>query len=86
MMSNLYQLIPGAEHWPRFVRNLSEQFEARVTMAEILPSPSMFLAAWQGSMMPVVVAHGEGRMEPRTASADECCGWARLPALRRRGG
>ncbi len=69
MMSNLYQLVPGAEHWPRFVRNLSEQFEARVVMAEILPSPSLFLEGMAGSAMPVVVAHGEGRMEPRDLPA-----------------
>ena len=43
MMSNLYQMIPGAAHWPRFVRNKSEQFEARVVMAEILDSASLFL-------------------------------------------
>ncbi len=69
MMSNLYRLIPGAEHWPRFVRNRSEQFEARVTMAEVLPTASIFLDSMQGSMMPVVVAHGEGRVEARDADA-----------------
>ncbi len=71
MMSSLYQLVPGAEHWPRFVRNLSEQFEARVVMAEILPSASIFLDGMAGSMMPVVVAHGEGRIEARATSAAE---------------
>jgi len=70
MMSNLYQMIPGAAHWPRFVRNKSEQFEARVVMAEILDSASLFFDAMQGSMMPVVVAHGEGRIETRDCSAD----------------
>jgi phosphoribosylformylglycinamidine synthase len=69
MMSNLYKMIPGANHWPRFVRNRSEQFEARVVMAEILDSASLFLDAMQGSMMPVVVAHGEGRIETRDCSA-----------------
>ena len=69
MMSNLYQMIPGATHWPRFVRNKSEQFEARVAMAEILESASLFLAGMHGSMMPVVVAHGEGRVETRDCSA-----------------
>jgi phosphoribosylformylglycinamidine synthase len=69
MMSNLYQMIPGAAHWPRFVRNKSEQFEARLVMAEILESSSLFLDAMQGSMMPVVVAHGEGRIETRDCSA-----------------
>ena len=71
MMSNLYQMIPGASHWPRFVRNRSEQFEARVAMAEVLKSPSMFLESMQGSMMPVVLAHGEGLTEPRDCSSAE---------------
>ena len=70
MMSNLYQMIPGAAHWPRFVRNKSEQFEARVVMAEILDSASLFFGEMQGSMVPVVVAHGEGRIETRDCSAD----------------
>ncbi len=71
MMSNLYQMIPGASQWPRFVRNRSEQFEARFVMAEILKSESLFLEAMQGSMMPTVVAHGEGRIETRDCSAAE---------------
>ncbi len=65
MMSNLFELIPGATSWPRFVRNKSEQFEARVAMVEVLKSPSLFLDGMQGSMMPIVVAHGEGRLEER---------------------
>jgi phosphoribosylformylglycinamidine synthase len=71
MMSNLNRMIPGAEHWPRFVRNRSEQFEARLVMAEVLNSPSMFFDGMQGSMMPVVVAHGEGRTEVRDCSSSE---------------
>ncbi|MCB1615808.1 MAG: phosphoribosylformylglycinamidine synthase subunit PurQ, partial [Pseudomonadales bacterium] len=63
MMSNLKGLIPGAEHWPRFVRNLSEQFEARFTGVKIQESPSILLAGMAGSIMPVAVAHGEGRAE-----------------------
>jgi len=63
MMSNLHQIIPGAERWPHFVRNKSEQFEARVSMVEVLDSPSLFLRDMQGSKMPIVVAHGEGRAE-----------------------
>jgi phosphoribosylformylglycinamidine synthase len=70
MMSNLYRMIPGASHWPRFVRNRSEQFEARLVMAEVLDSASLFLDGMQGSMMPVVVAHGEGRIETRDCDAD----------------
>jgi len=71
MMSNLNRIIPGAGHWPRFVRNRSEQFEARLVMAEVLNSPSMFFDGMQGSMMPVVVAHGEGRTEARDCSSSE---------------
>ncbi|QQD19280.1 phosphoribosylformylglycinamidine synthase [Spongiibacter nanhainus] len=63
MMSNLHALIPGAEHWPRFVRNRSEQFEARASMVEIPESPSILLAGMAGSSLPVAVAHGEGRAE-----------------------
>ena len=63
MMSNLHSLIPGAEHWPHFVRNRSEQFEARVAMVEIPESPSILLAGMSGSRLPVAIAHGEGRAE-----------------------
>jgi phosphoribosylformylglycinamidine synthase len=63
MMSALKDIIPGAAHWPRFVRNRSEQFEARFVLTEILPSPSVLLAGMEGSRIPVVVAHGEGRVE-----------------------
>lgn len=61
MMSNLAEIIPGAEAWPRFHRNQSEQFEARVAMVEVLDSPSIFLQGMAGSRMPIVVSHGEGR-------------------------
>jgi phosphoribosylformylglycinamidine synthase len=61
MMSNLAEIIPGAEAWPRFHRNKSEQFEARVAMLEILESPSIFFADMAGSRMPIVISHGEGR-------------------------
>jgi phosphoribosylformylglycinamidine synthase len=65
MMSNLRELIPGAETWPHFVRNKSEQFEARTAMLEVLPSPSIFLEGMAGSRMPIAVAHGEGYAEFR---------------------
>jgi phosphoribosylformylglycinamidine synthase len=65
MMSNLRELIPGAETWPHFVRNKSEQFEARTAMLEVLPSPSIFLDGMAGSRMPIAVAHGEGYAEFR---------------------
>ncbi|MDH3690057.1 MAG: phosphoribosylformylglycinamidine synthase, partial [Gammaproteobacteria bacterium] len=63
MFSNLRELIPGSETWPRFVPNLSEQFEARAVMVEVLDSPSIFFRGMNGSCLPVVVAHGEGRAE-----------------------
>jgi phosphoribosylformylglycinamidine synthase len=65
MMSNLHELIPGAELWPHFVRNTSEQFEARFVLIEILPSPSVFLDGMSGSCLAITVAHGEGRAELR---------------------
>ncbi|MEO7033593.1 MAG: phosphoribosylformylglycinamidine synthase [Polyangiaceae bacterium] len=63
MLSNLRELVPGAELWPRFVRNRSEQFEARVCMVEIADSPSILLRGMAGSKLPIAVAHGEGRAE-----------------------
>lgn len=73
MMSNLKELIPGAANWPHFVRNLSEQFEARVALAQIQASPSVLYQGMAGSHLPVAVAHGEGRAEFATAQAlDEC--------------
>jgi phosphoribosylformylglycinamidine synthase len=68
MLSNLHELIPGAGHWPHFVRNRSEQFEARLVMAEVLDSPSILLRGMAGSRMPIAVAHGEGRAEFRDAA------------------
>ena len=63
MMSGLKEIIPGAEHWPQFKRNLSEQFEARVAMVKVQASPSIFFKDMADSLLPVVVAHGEGRAE-----------------------
>ena len=63
MMSNLQEIIPGAAHWPHFVRNQSEQFEARYVMVEIQQSPSMLFDGMAGSRMPITVAHGEGHAE-----------------------
>jgi phosphoribosylformylglycinamidine synthase len=60
MMSNLHEIIPGAEHWAHFARNQSEQFEARFVMVEVQPSPSILFDGMAGSRMPIVVAHGEG--------------------------
>ena len=61
MMSALAELVPGASDWPRFVKNRSEQFEARLVLVEIPKSPSLFFAGMEGSRIPVVTAHGEGR-------------------------
>lgn len=63
MLSQLKSLIPGSEHWPRFSRNLSEQFEARFSLVEITESPSILLQDMAGSIMPIAVAHGEGRID-----------------------
>jgi phosphoribosylformylglycinamidine synthase len=69
MMAALKSLVPGAEHWPRFVRNRSEQFEGRFSLVEIVESPSVLLAGMAGSVLSIAVAHGEGRAE--FASADQ---------------
>ena len=61
MLAQLKDLVPGAEHWPRFVRNESEQYEARLAMVRIEDSPSVLLAGMAGSRLPIVVSHGEGR-------------------------
>jgi len=63
MMSQIKSLIPGAELWPQFKRNLSEQYEARLSLVEVYESPSVLLTDMAGSRMPVAVAHGEGRVQ-----------------------
>ncbi|MGB5997005.1 MAG: phosphoribosylformylglycinamidine synthase [Marinomonas sp.] len=65
MLSNLHELIPGAAHWPKFVRNQSAQFEARLVQVEVQKSNSILLAGMEGSRMPIAVAHGEGQTEYR---------------------
>jgi phosphoribosylformylglycinamidine synthase len=60
MFAELADIIPGAQHWPRFTTNQSERFEARLSMVEVLPSPSLFFHDMAGSRMPIAVAHGEG--------------------------
>jgi phosphoribosylformylglycinamidine synthase len=69
MLSALAPLIPGAKAWPRFLRNRSEQFEARLSQVEVLASPSPFLTDMVGSVLPVAVAHGEGRASFADAEA-----------------
>jgi phosphoribosylformylglycinamidine synthase len=63
MLSTLRELIPGARHFPRFVQNRSERLEARLSMVRVEPTPSIFLRGMAGSELPVVVSHGEGRVE-----------------------
>ncbi|SPP31628.1 Phosphoribosylformylglycinamidine synthase [Arsenophonus endosymbiont of Aleurodicus floccissimus] len=65
MMSNLNQLIPGAKHWPRFVHNRSERFEARFSLVKVMESPSIFLQDMADCQLPIVVSHGEGQVEMR---------------------
>jgi phosphoribosylformylglycinamidine synthase len=65
MLSNLHELIPGADLWPRFVRNESERFEARFSLVEVQKSDSVFFNGMEGSRMPIAVSHGEGRVEVR---------------------
>jgi phosphoribosylformylglycinamidine synthase len=82
MLAALKSLVPGTTHWPRFVRNRSEQFEGRVGLIEVLPSPSIFFAGMQGSVMPIAIAHGEGRAEFSSQSAARACMDSGLVSLR----
>jgi phosphoribosylformylglycinamidine synthase len=63
MMAALKEIVPGAAHWPAFLRNRSEQFEARFAMVEVVESPSILFAGMAGSRMPIAVSHGEGRAQ-----------------------
>lgn len=82
MLAHLQSLIPGTELWPRFVRNVSEQYEARLVMVEVTPSPSLFFQDMQGSRMPIVVAHGEGQPVWRSATLAEQAQHNAIVALR----
>ncbi len=73
MMSTLKDLIPGADLWPRFVQNRSEQFEARFSLVQVAETPSVLLQGMAGSHIPVAVAHGEGRAEFANADALSQC-------------
>ena len=77
MLSQLKDLIPGAEGWPAFKRNISEQFEARYCTLEVMDSPSIFFKGMAGSRVPIAVAHGEGRVEWEGARPSSA-----IPALR----
>jgi phosphoribosylformylglycinamidine synthase len=82
MMAALAELVPGAGAWPRFVRNRSEQFEARVCTVRVERSPSIFLAGMEGSLLPIAVAHGEGFAEPRVDGGIEKLDASGLVAVR----
>ncbi len=82
MLSALQDLIPGAEHWPRFARNRSEQYEARLTRVRVEDSPSILLAGMTGSALPIVVAHGEGRAQFADAAAQQQAESSQTVALR----
>ena len=73
MLSQLKSIIPGSESWPQFVRNQSEQFEARLVMVEITESPSILFNGMTGSQLPIVVAHGEGRVNAASTDLDQMC-------------
>jgi len=82
MFAALKSLIPGTELWPRFVRNRSEQYEARFSLVEVLKSPSVLFGGMQGSVLPIAVAHGEGRAEFARAADAAACAGSGLVALR----
>jgi phosphoribosylformylglycinamidine synthase len=81
MFALLRELIPGAQHWPRFLRNRSEQFEARFSLVQIADSPSVLLAGMGGSRLPVAMAHGEGRPQFQSALDLQRCLEQRLIAV-----
>ncbi|HEX7029194.1 MAG TPA: phosphoribosylformylglycinamidine synthase, partial [Gammaproteobacteria bacterium] len=68
MLATMQELIPGADNWPKFVRNRSEQFEGRTGLVEIVKSPSLFFNGMEGSVIPIAIAHGEGRASFAQAS------------------
>ncbi len=79
MLAQLKEIIPGAEHWPKFLRNASEQYESRLAVLEVLDSPSIFFKGMNGSRIPVAVAHGEGRVSfPKSCSPAKSNGAVRF--------
>ncbi|GAC1692700.1 MAG: phosphoribosylformylglycinamidine synthase [Steroidobacteraceae bacterium] len=82
MFAALKDIIPGTGHWPRFVQNRSEQYEARFALVEVLASPSVVLAGMAGSFLPIAVAHGEGRAEFASTGAAAACAASGLVGLR----
>ena len=82
MMSNLHSIIPGSDHWPRFVQNQSERYEGRYVSVRIEPSPSILFAGMAGSVLPIAVAHGEGYAEFADPAAMQRCSTSGLVAGR----
>ena len=82
MVSNLKDLIPGAAHWPHFVRNRSEQFEARLALVRVEENPSVLFSGMAGSHLPIAVAHGEGRAEFIDEQVHAACAASGTVALR----
>ena len=82
MLSNLKSLIPGTDHWPRFVQNRSERYEGRLVSLEIEDTPSVLFNGMAGSVIPIVVAHGEGRAEFESDEAANACNQSGLVAAR----
>jgi phosphoribosylformylglycinamidine synthase len=82
MFAALKSIIPGTEHWPRFVRNRSEQYESRFTLVEVLRSPSVVLDGMAGSFLPIAVAHGEGYAEFTSEAAAAACAKSGLVGYR----
>jgi len=82
MLSNLKSLIPGTDHWPRFVQNRSERYEGRLVSLEIEDTPSVLFNGMAGSVIPIVVAHGEGRAEFESDKAANGCNQSGLVAAR----
>jgi len=82
MLSNLKSLIPGTGHWPRFVQNRSERYEGRLVSVKIEDTPSILFSGMAGSVIPIVVAHGEGRAEFENDEAASACDRSGLIAAR----
>jgi phosphoribosylformylglycinamidine synthase len=82
MFAALKSIIPGTAHWPRFVTNRSEQYESRFALVEVLRSPSVLLDGMAGSILPIAVAHGEGRAEFASDTAAAACAGSGLVGFR----
>ena len=82
MLSNLRSLIPGTDHWPHFVQNRSERYEGRLVSVKIEKSPSVLFAGMEGGVLPIAVAHGEGRAEFKSQSAIDACDASGLVSAR----